>query len=70
MYELFPNFIFSILFPVNESIWEHMKLLFGSIIVSGIIQKLIIIYRKGKVNNICFRQKQKENKLNELLENL
>lgn len=54
LYDKFPCFLTSIFAPVNESIWEHMKLLFGSIIVSGIIQKLIIIYRKGKVNNICF----------------
>lgn len=54
LYDKFPCFLTSIFAPVNESIWEHMKLLFGSIIVSGIIQKLIIIYRKEKVNNICF----------------
>lgn len=53
-YDKFPCFLTSIFAPVNESIWEHMKLLFGSIIVSGIIQKLIIIYKKEKVNNICF----------------
>lgn len=54
LYDKFPCFLTSMFAPVNESIWEHMKLLFGSIIVSGIIQKLIIIYRKEKVNNICF----------------
>lgn len=54
LYDKFPCFLTSIFAPVNESIWEHMKLLFGSIIVSGIIQKLIIIYKKEKVNNICF----------------
>ncbi len=54
LYDKFPCFLTSIFAPVNESIWEHMKLLFGSIIVSGIIQKLIIIYRKEKINNICF----------------
>ena len=27
MYEWCDNFLFSIFFPVNESIWEHMKLL-------------------------------------------
>ena len=26
MYEWCDNFLFSIFFPVNESIWEHMKL--------------------------------------------
>ena len=26
-YEMLPNFLFSIFFPVNESVWEHMKLI-------------------------------------------
>lgn len=36
-YQIFPNFLFSIFFPVNESVWEHMKLLFSSIVFYGII---------------------------------
>ena len=54
VYDLFPNFLTSIFFPVNESIWEHMKILFGSIIFSGIIQKIIVLIKKDKINNICF----------------
>ena len=27
VYDTFPNLITSIFFPINESIWEHMKLL-------------------------------------------
>ena len=54
VYDLFPNFFTSIFFPVNESIWEHMKILFGSIIISGIIQKIIVLIKKEKINNICF----------------
>ena len=53
-YDKFPNFITSIFFPVNESIWEHMKILFGSIIIAGVVQKIMILFRKEKVNNICF----------------
>lgn len=53
-YDKFPNFITSIFFPVNESIWEHMKILFGSIIISGVVQKITILLRKERVNNICF----------------
>ena len=37
VYDLIPNFVTSIFFPVNESIWEHMKLLYTSILVYGII---------------------------------
>lgn len=54
IYSNFPNFITSIFFPVNESIWEHMKILFGSIMFVGIIQKIIIILKKENINNICF----------------
>ena len=54
LYDLIPNFVTSIFLPVNESIWEHMKILFGSIILSGVIQKIISIVKKEKINNICF----------------
>lgn len=54
LYEKFPNFITSILAPVNQSIWEHMKILFGSILLSGVIQKIIVLTKKIKTNNICF----------------
>lgn len=33
LYSWFPNTLFSIFFPVNESIWEHMKMLFTTIIL-------------------------------------
>lgn len=36
-YQVFPNFLFSIFFPVNESVWEHMKLLYSSIVFYGLI---------------------------------
>ena len=54
LYDLMPNFITSIFLPVNESIWEHMKILFGSIILSGVIQKIIVISKRLEFNNICF----------------
>lgn len=54
LYEKLPNFITSIFAPVNESIWEHMKILFGGIILSGVIQKIIIKVKHEKMNNICF----------------
>lgn len=54
LYDKFPSFITSIFAPVNESIWEHMKLLFGSILFSGIIQKIIMLIKKEKLTNICF----------------
>jgi hypothetical protein len=36
-YEMLPNFLFSIFFPVNESVWEHMKILYSSIVFYGVI---------------------------------
>ena len=54
LYDMFPNFISSIFLPVNESIWEHMKILFGSIMISSVIQKIIVIFKKLDYKNICF----------------
>ena len=48
MYEWIPNTLTAIFFPVNESIWEHMKLIFTSTIVYGIIDYIIL--NKFKIN--------------------
>ena len=53
LYEKFPNFITSIIAPVNESIAEHMKILFGAILLSGVIQKIIVKIKKLNINNVC-----------------
>lgn len=47
MYEWIPNKIFSILFPVNESIWEHMKLIVTPVLIFSIFE--YIIYRKKNI---------------------
>ena len=36
IYDWIPNYITAIFFPVNESIWEHMKLLFSATIFYGV----------------------------------
>ena len=36
-YDLLPNTLFSILFPVNESIFEHQKMIFSSFVFYSII---------------------------------
>ena len=46
-YEIFPNTLFSIFFPVNESIFEHQKMIFSSFIFYGIIDYFVL-----KKNNI------------------
>ena len=43
-YDIFPNAITSIFFPVNESVWEHMKIIYISVIIGSIIE--YFIYRK------------------------
>ena len=48
IYELIPNNIFSILFPVNESIWEHMKLLVTPVLIFSLLE--YCIYRKKDIN--------------------
>lgn len=54
LYNKMPCFITSIISPINESIFEHMKIIFGSLILSGVTQKIIVILKKYKYNNICF----------------
>lgn len=47
IYNILPNNIFAIFFPVNESIWEHMKMLYTTVLLSSIIEYLLM-----KKNNI------------------
>lgn len=54
IYSICPNFLTSIFFPVNESIWEHMKMLFTSILLYGIIEYIIINKNNIKINNYLF----------------
>lgn len=52
IYKFFPNDFTAIFFPVNESIYEHMKMLFTCYFIYSII--LILISDKYKKNNILF----------------
>lgn len=54
IYNLLPNTLFSIFFPVNESIWEHMKMLFSTILLFSIIEYFLIKKFNIKVNNFLF----------------
>lgn len=51
MYEWFPNFFTAIFFPVNESIWEHMKIIFGVIVFGSLISLMLMNKFKVKYNN-------------------
>lgn len=52
VYKILPNDFTAIFFPVNESIYEHMKMLFTSYFIYSII--LILFRKKYKANNILF----------------
>lgn len=51
IYEILPNTISAMLFPVNESIWEHQKLMFTSVVAYGIIDYIILNKFNIKYNN-------------------
>lgn len=51
IYNIIPSSLTAIFFPVNESIWEHMKMIFTSIILYGIIDYIILNKFKIKYNN-------------------
>lgn len=51
-YDLFPNFFTSLFFPVNESIWEHNKIIIGSFLIIAVIEK--IKYKKER--NVFFAE--------------
>ena len=54
LYDWLPNPLFSLFFPVNESIWEHMKLLFTPFVVYTIVEYLFL-RKYEKINNIYFQ---------------
>jgi len=54
LYELLPNSLFSIFTPVNESVWEHMKLIFTSYLLYGIID-YFWLNKDNKFNNFLLQ---------------
>jgi hypothetical protein len=54
LYEWMPNTILSIFVPVNESIWEHMKLISTSFILYGIID-FILLKKYSNFNNFLLQ---------------
>ena len=50
-FDIIPNILFSIFFPINESIWEHMKILFTATLLYSIIDKIIIKKYNVQCNN-------------------
>lgn len=52
LYKIFPNFITSIISPVNESIWEHMKLFLISLTIISILDYILFKKFKIQYNNL------------------
>jgi len=52
LYELLPNNIIAVFFPVNESIWEHMKMLYTTVLISSIAEYFIM--KKYDISNNNF----------------
>lgn len=53
LYDFINNPILSIFLPVNESIWEHMKLIYTSYILYGIVD--FILLKKHNINNFMLQ---------------
>lgn len=51
MYDWIPSIFTSIFFPVNESIWEHMKMISSSFLMWSLFEYLIIRKNNIKINN-------------------
>ncbi len=52
LYEWFPNSITSLIAPVNESVWEHMKLIVSANLLFGIMEYIILKKKKIEYNNL------------------
>ena len=50
MYEWFPNFVTTI-FPVNESLYEHLKMIFITPVIISTVLYLIFVWKKRPINN-------------------
>ena len=55
IYNLLPNPLFAWIFPVNESIWEHMKLFFTSTLLWGIVDHYLLKKHDIPYNNFLLQ---------------
>ena len=55
IYDFFPNILTAIFFPISESIFEHMKIIFTTIILTGISDYILLILNNIKYNNFRFQ---------------
>ncbi len=50
-YQKFPNFFTSLIFPVNESLFEHLKMIYTAEIIISLIIYIILKIKNIKINN-------------------
>ena len=55
LYKLFPNVVVSFFFPINESIFEHMKIIFTSTLLYGMIDYFLLKKNNISFNNFSFQ---------------
>ena len=51
VYKWIPNFLTSIIFPVNESLFEHLKMIFNASIIVSLIIYVVIHKKNILINN-------------------
>ena len=56
LYDWFPNIFISIISPVNESIFEHIKLIFTSYIIWLIVKYFIYKNNNLEENNLILKE--------------
>lgn len=54
IYDIFPNFLTSIFFPVNESIWEHTKMIFSTWLLFYVFEFYYLKTYTNKITGILF----------------
>lgn len=54
LYNIFPSFLFSLVFPVNESVWEHMKMIVSAILIWKVLEYFILKKNMVYHNNFLF----------------
>lgn len=51
MYDLIPCNFIALFFPVNESIWEHMKIIYYCLLLSSVLEFILCHKFKIKISN-------------------
>ena len=51
IYKWLPNFLTATIFPVNESLFEHLKMIYTCEIIVSLIIYVILKFKKIKINN-------------------